>query len=162
MSKSTEVRTTFLSRMEERYPLLNRAQAFFPPRLDLLTNQHILNGSSKNGMYRISSNQQTDGTKALYTSSITAYDWHKRLGHPNHQVIRNISNSNANLHIPIVFDFLVTPVRLAKVKNYLFPILLTEKETFLSLCILMFGDLNRFPHIKDLAIMYFSSMIFLI
>lgn len=79
---------------------------------DISTNQTLLQGPSRNGLYPISITKQHQHA-ALLTSSTNNILWHNRLGHPHMHIQSAISNSNNSLSIPSSTLF-CTPCKIAK------------------------------------------------
>ncbi|PKU74273.1 Retrovirus-related Pol polyprotein from transposon TNT 1-94 [Dendrobium catenatum] len=66
---------------------------------DRSTNQVILEGPCSQGIYKIPSTGSSYPSTALSASKASTDKWHRRLGHPHHQVLQHISNHNPSLHI---------------------------------------------------------------
>ncbi|PKU68032.1 Retrovirus-related Pol polyprotein from transposon TNT 1-94 [Dendrobium catenatum] len=69
---------------------------------DRTTKQVILKGPCSNGMYKIGTQRQQQPSQALLVSKTSSLDWQRRLGHPHHSVLQQISKTNPTLHIQYV------------------------------------------------------------
>ncbi|KAI0494727.1 hypothetical protein KFK09_024870 [Dendrobium nobile] len=66
---------------------------------DLTTQQILLKGPCKNGLYPICIPEAESPHSALYTSKRSPSIWHARLGHPNQQLFNRIAGCNPELRI---------------------------------------------------------------
>ncbi|PKU80445.1 Retrovirus-related Pol polyprotein from transposon TNT 1-94 [Dendrobium catenatum] len=66
---------------------------------DLATQETILQGPAKDGLYQVPMASSTQLHTALTTQRDTTEVWHRRLGHPHNRVFNFISNCNSLLNI---------------------------------------------------------------
>ncbi|KAI0501901.1 hypothetical protein KFK09_016846 [Dendrobium nobile] len=69
---------------------------------DLQTNQHLLSGPCKNGLYPIAMPRTSNN--ALSAVQTTRINWHERLGHPQQRTLHQISRNNPHLKISFLHN----------------------------------------------------------
>ncbi|PKU70959.1 Retrovirus-related Pol polyprotein from transposon TNT 1-94 [Dendrobium catenatum] len=98
---------------------------------DTKTNQTLLQGPSRKGLYPIptTSHKLKPTLIAIHQSSTT---WHNRLGHPNIRTMTMISNQNHTLQIPKPIDN-CTACKMAKSHRLQFPVSNSRSHVLLEL-----------------------------
>ncbi|PKU59058.1 Retrovirus-related Pol polyprotein from transposon TNT 1-94 [Dendrobium catenatum] len=66
---------------------------------DLMTDNTLLHGPCKEGLYPIASSQPI--ISALSANKAPSATWHNRLGHPNNQTLRLLASMQPHLHISV-------------------------------------------------------------
>ncbi|KAI0527296.1 hypothetical protein KFK09_002895 [Dendrobium nobile] len=69
---------------------------------DLQTNQPLLSGPCKDGLYPIA--MPRTSINALSAVQTTRINWHERLGHPQQRTLHHISRNNPHLHISFLHN----------------------------------------------------------
>ncbi|PKU85564.1 Retrovirus-related Pol polyprotein from transposon TNT 1-94 [Dendrobium catenatum] len=100
---------------------------------DLTTNKQLLRGPCKAGLYKITPTTTTTSPELACTAYTNPNSlWHDRLGHPHFKILKNIAQSNSDLHISSVNSSCTTCIQ-CKLHKLPFEISASRTNTPLSL-----------------------------